>query len=102
MIRRCLPKWFCHLPAVMAMAFVITHTAALAHEYEHIFHQHDEPCAQHAIADHLAKAPAPLLPVLPALEPTADAPMPVGISRDSRPAPSYVARAPPTSVRIPV
>lgn len=98
MIRRFIPRLLHRLPALLAAAFIATHTAALAHEYEHVFHQHDEPCAQHVMADQLAKALAPVPPTLPLLEPLVDAPAAVSVSRGARPAPSYIARAPPLSL----
>jgi hypothetical protein len=47
--------------ALLAAVFVYASTAASAHEYEHIFDEHNEPCAQHVLADNVAKAPAPLI-----------------------------------------
>jgi hypothetical protein len=56
--RRRLPGF----PAVAALVtclLVAAQSAALAHEIEHVLHQHGAPCALHVAADHLAMAPAP-------------------------------------------
>jgi hypothetical protein len=45
--------------ALLITVFIVVHMTALAHEFEHVLHQHDAPCGLHVVADHLAMAPAP-------------------------------------------
>jgi hypothetical protein len=51
------------LVALLATIVIATHTTALAHELEHVLHQHEAPCALHVAADHLTivAPPVPLL-----------------------------------------
>jgi hypothetical protein len=85
------------VPVLLAALFVVTHAAALAHELEHVFHQHDVPCALHEAAEHLAMVspPAPPAAVGPAPSPGL---MPRPATLVPRPAfRSSGARAPPAS-----
>ena len=80
---------------LLLVAFFAAQISALAHEYEHAFHQHDEPCAQHVLADQLAKAPAPSPPAVAAHALIAAAAMPPIYFLISRTVPDRTARAPP-------
>lgn len=53
--------------ALLVIVFIAAQVTALAHEFEHVLHQHDAPCALHVAADHLVivAAPAPALAVAP-------------------------------------
>jgi hypothetical protein len=51
--------------------FVVTQITALSHELQHVFHQHDVPCALHGAAVHLVAASPPDL--APAMAPPAQA-----------------------------
>jgi hypothetical protein len=57
------------LHTLLVLVFVLVQATALAHEIQHVLHQHDGPCGLHVAADHLAMAPAPdpALAVEPAL-----------------------------------
>jgi hypothetical protein len=50
------------LVALVAILLVASHTTALAHELEHVLHQHEAPCALHVAAEHLTIV-TPLTPV---------------------------------------
>jgi hypothetical protein len=83
------------LRALIAVLFVVTHAAALSHELQHVFHEHDGPCALHEAAEHLV-AVAPVDPA-PAIGPArgADVPAPALVAGPERPTLSRDARAPP-------
>lgn len=81
----------CMLVVVM---FAVVQTAALAHEIQHVLHQHDGPCGLHVVADHLAMASAPA-PSLAAVAPATDPLLWSPGHRRSPPAQSGGARSPP-------
>jgi hypothetical protein len=89
MIGRCL------LLCLLVVLFVATQETALAHELEHVAHQHAEPCALHDAAEHLAMASAPgpgaAVALLPACSPAGPAPL----ASPPLPVPPSGARAPP-------
>jgi hypothetical protein len=80
---------------LLVIFFIAAHVTALAHEFEHVLHQHEAPCALHVAADHLAMAtaPVPALAVSPAPLPGKLAPSQV--ARLPLQARSAAARAPP-------
>ena len=82
---------------LLLVAFFAAQVSALAHEYEHVFHQHDEPCAQHVLADQLAKAPAPPPPAVVAHALVAAATLPSIHFLIARTVPDRTARAPPAA-----
>jgi hypothetical protein len=55
---------FCVL---LAIVFVATQVTVLSHEFAHLLHQHDAPCALHVAADHLTMVapPEPAMAVAP-------------------------------------
>jgi hypothetical protein len=52
-------------PPLLAALLLAAQLTALAHEPAHVAGEHDEPCAPHVLAEHLAmaSAPAPAPPV---------------------------------------
>jgi hypothetical protein len=53
------------LVAFLVITFVASYVTALAHEFEHVLHQHETPCALHIAADSLSIATAPTPPATP-------------------------------------
>jgi hypothetical protein len=51
------------LLTLLVATFVAVQATALAHEFEHVLHQHDAPCGLHVAAEHLVivSVPAPAL-----------------------------------------
>jgi hypothetical protein len=83
------------LHALLLALFLVTQVTALAHELEHVFHQHDAPCALHVVAEHLALvAPADPTPAVERAPVTGVAPLPLLVVA-GRPARPSGARAPP-------
>lgn len=83
---------------LLAVCFVLTQAAALAHEYDHALHKHNVPCAQHSLASGLDTAVA-----AKALPFAATAATIVAVRLSSNPLPSqptaaYAVRAPPRAV----
>jgi len=83
--------------AVLVSVFFTVQATAIAHEVQHVLHQHDGPCGLHVAADHLVMAAAPeaapavaLAPAIGLTSPSPDAPLEL-------PAPPSGARAPPIS-----
>jgi hypothetical protein len=74
--------------------FAVVQTAALAHEIQHVLHQHDGPCGLHVVADHLAMASAPA-PSLAVVAPAIDQLLWSPGNRRSPSAQSSSARSPP-------
>ncbi len=80
---------------LLAGLFLLTQVAALAHEYDHVLHKHEVPCAQHSFASgldaactaHALPAAAPPVAAAAICLPSHDLP--------SRPAAAYAVRAPP-------
>jgi hypothetical protein len=52
---------------ILVIIFIAAQVTALAHEFEHVLHQHEAPCALHVAADHLSMVttPMPALAVSP-------------------------------------
>jgi hypothetical protein len=70
---------------------------ALAHEIQHVAHQHDAPCGLHIAADHLAMAPAPE-PALAVVVDPVTASLPASLDALIAPPPRCSeARAPPVT-----
>ena len=44
---------------LLAAVLIATQVTALAHEIQHVSHEHEGPCALHVAADHLAMASPP-------------------------------------------
>ncbi|MBI3897840.1 MAG: hypothetical protein HY308_06035 [Gammaproteobacteria bacterium] len=88
------------LVPLLAVMFVAVQLAALVHEYEHVFHHHEGPCAQHFMADNLAKAPAPPLLLMVASASVSENISPSLLVLLSRTVPSAVARGPPRLLAI--
>jgi hypothetical protein len=87
------------LLTLLMVALVAVQTTALAHEFEHVLHQHDAPCGLHVAADHLVivSAPGPALGML--LVPSTDgAAFAIG-HLPAPPARPSLARAPPLLFR---
>jgi hypothetical protein len=83
------------LHVLLVIAFFAVQVSALAHEIQHVLHQHDAPCGLHVAADQLAMALALVPALASAPAPATDlAPLPVAIHPSSTARPSG-ARAPP-------
>lgn len=80
---------------LLVAMLIATQAMALAHELEHVAHAHEEPCALHDAAEHLAMAsapgPGPAVPLLPARRPVT----PVLVAPPQIPSHPSDARAPP-------
>ena len=61
--------------ALLAIIAITSQVTALAHEFEHVLHQHEAPCALHVAADHVTIVTSPIPPL--AATPTPVASMPV-------------------------
>lgn len=75
------------LLALLLAVFLTGQVSALVHEFEHVLHQHDAPCALHVAAEHLAMASVPV---------PGNAVMPVPATRAASPS---LVEPPPASVR---
>lgn len=83
------------LHVLLLILFVAVQTTALAHEVQHVLHQHDGPCALHVVADHLVMAAAPEAVAAVAPAPAADLAGPSSRTPPSLAAPPSGARASP-------
>jgi hypothetical protein len=81
--------------ALLVIVVIAAQATALSHEFEHVLHRHEGPCALHVAADHLmmvaAPEPAPAL----APEPVARLLSPLQVVLLPLPARPSDARAPP-------
>lgn len=88
---RRLPLW----RALLALAFALAQAAALAHEFDHVSHQHEAPCALHFYAGHLdGIAMSGAAPPAVVTGPTAPIAVASGVLA-RQPIWPYAARAPP-------
>lgn len=90
------PRALRPLPITLLVAMLIaTQAMVLSHELEHVAHAHEEPCALHDAAEHLAMAsapgPGPAVALLPARRPVT----PVLVAPPQIPSHPSDARAPP-------
>jgi hypothetical protein len=61
------------LLTLLVATFVAVQATALAHEFEHVLHQHDAPCGLHVAAEHLVIVAAPVPALAVPLVPSTDA-----------------------------
>jgi hypothetical protein len=85
------------LIALVAIVFLTSQLTALTHEFEHVLHQHEAPCALHVAAEHLTIVAPPSLPLPAALTPLAAMPLANTDVLPSFGERSTAARAPPRS-----
>jgi hypothetical protein len=85
---------FVMLVAIILLASQLT---ALTHEFEHVLHQHEVPCALHVAAEHLTVVTAPAPPLVAAPTPLAAMPLANADLASPRSERSTAARAPPRS-----
>jgi hypothetical protein len=66
---RICPQIFYAARAWLVVVFLATQVTALSHEFEHVLHRHDVPCALHVAADHLmmigVPEPGPAVVLIP-------------------------------------
>jgi hypothetical protein len=86
------------LPTLFVAIFVLVQVAALSHELEHVFRQHDEPCDLHIVAAHIVMATAPEPAVPAALMCAADPVLPLLDAPMASPLAPSGARSPPLFV----
>jgi hypothetical protein len=80
---------------LLVIVFVAAPVTALAHEFEHVLHKHEAPCALHVAADHLSMVTAPVPPLeMPPVPMAGEPSSPQNVRRPLR-ARSTDARAPP-------
>jgi len=83
---------------LLAGLFLLTQTAALAHEYDHALHKHNVPCAQHSLASGLDTViAAKTLPFVTTATTIVAARLP-SYPLPSQPTAAYAVRAPPRVV----
>jgi hypothetical protein len=80
---------------VLALIFLVTQATALAHEMEHMLHQHDAQCVLHLAVEHLVMVAAPEPEPVVAPAPVILATFPLLLAPPVRPAHPRAARAPP-------
>jgi hypothetical protein len=83
------------LIALLSFIFVLSQTAALMHEMEHVVYQHDAQCALHLAADHLLLMPPPDPDPLVAPGPVLHSTVHLQLAPPARPPRLTGARAPP-------
>ena len=86
------------VPTLLAVAFVVVQIAALSHELEHVFGQHNEPCGLHIVAAHIAMATAPEPVVEATFTPAAYLSLPPTDAPTASPLRPSGARSPPVLV----
>lgn len=60
---------------LLAIIVVTSQMTAQAHEFEHVLHQHEAPCALHVAAEHLTIVTSPVPPVVATPTPLASMPL---------------------------
>jgi hypothetical protein len=83
---------------LLAGLFLLTHAAALAHEYDHTLHKHEVPCAQHFFAGGLDTSVAAKALSFSTVTTTVVAVRLPSYPLASQPTAAYAVRAPPRAV----